>query len=146
MKRVIGLDLGTRTCGIAISDTLGIPHGYDNFRFLDGAYKQCLAHVIEVLHKEGVSEVALGYPLNMDGSEGERAQSCARFKDELLALDSTLKIELVDERMTTMMATKRLLEADLSRGKRHQVIDQQSAVVILESYLERKENQNDRDQ
>jgi putative Holliday junction resolvase len=140
VKRILGLDLGTRTCGIAISDTLGIAHGYENFRFLDGAYKQCLAHIMEVLKKEDVHEIALGYPLNMDGSAGERAESCARFKQELLGLDPTLKIELVDERMTTMIATKRLLEADLSRRKRHAVIDQQSAVVILESYLEAKEN------
>lgn len=143
MKRIIGLDLGTRTCGIAISDTLGIAHGYENFRFLDGAYKQCLSHIMEVLKKEDVHEIALGYPLNMNGTVGERAESCARFKEELLALDPTLKIELVDERMTTMIATKRLLEADLSRAKRHAVIDQQSAVVILESYLEAKENNHD---
>lgn len=139
MNKVIGLDLGTRTCGIAISDVLGIAHGYENFRFTDGAYKQCLSHIMEVLKKENVHEVALGYPLNMDGSKGERAESCERFKEELLALDTTLKITLVDERMTTMIATKRLLEADLSRKKRHDVIDQQSAVVILESYLQAKE-------
>jgi putative holliday junction resolvase len=143
VNRVIGLDLGTRTCGIAISDTLGIAHGYENYRFTDSAYKQAIAHVIEVLHLEKVNEVALGYPLNMDGSAGERAESCARFKEELLAVDPSLKITLVDERMTTMIATKRLLEADLSRNKRHQVIDQQSAVVILESYLEAKENSHD---
>ena len=138
MNRTIGLDLGTRTCGIAISDSLGIVHGYENFRFTDGAYKQCLAHVIEILHNERVSEVALGYPLNMNGTEGPRAESCKRFKEELLEVDSTLKITLVDERMTTIIATKRLLEVDLSREKRHKVIDQQSAVVILESYLEAK--------
>jgi putative Holliday junction resolvase len=143
VKRIIGLDLGTRTCGIAISDTLGIAHGYENFRFLDSAYKQCLSHIMEVLQKEDVHEIALGYPLNMNGTVGERAESCVRFKEELLALDPTLKIELVDERMTTMIATKRLLEADLSRAKRHAVIDQQSAVVILESYLEAKENSHD---
>jgi putative Holliday junction resolvase len=98
---------------------------------------------MEVLQKEDVHEIALGYPLNMNGTVGERAESCVRFKEELLALDPTLKIELVDERMTTMIATKRLLEADLSRAKRHAVIDQQSAVVILESYLEAKENSHD---
>lgn len=139
MEKVIGLDLGTRTCGIALSDSLGIAHPYEEFRFQEGAYRQCLSHIMEVLTKEKVHEIALGYPLNMDGTVGERAKSSERFKEELLELDPTLKIELVDERMTTIMATKSLLEADLSRNKRHQVIDQQSAVIILSSYLERKE-------
>lgn len=138
MKKVVGLDLGTRSCGIAISDTLGIAHPREEFRFLEGAYKQCLAHVLELLQKEGVKEVALGYPLNMDGSAGESAHRSERFKDELLALDPTLQITLVDERLTTVMASRRLLEADLSRSKRHGVIDQQAAQVILESYLDQK--------
>ena len=141
-NRVIGLDLGTRTCGIAISDVLGIVHGYENFRFQEGAYKQCLAHIKEVLEKEDINEVAIGYPLNMDGSVGERALSCARFKDQLKELIPSLKITLVDERMTTIIATNRLLEADLSRNKRHKVIDQQAAVVILESYLNMEDKHN----
>lgn len=135
MKKAVGLDLGTKTCGIAISDTLGIAHPREEFRFVEGAYRQCLSHVIDFLHKEGVIEVALGYPLNMNGSAGESAHRSERFKSELLEIDPTLKITLVDERLTTVMASRRLLEADLSRKKRHGVIDQQAAVVILESYL-----------
>lgn len=139
MNRILGLDLGTRTLGIAISDTLGIAHGYEEFRFLEGAYRQALKHVIEVCKKENINEIALGYPLNMDGSEGEKALSCKRFMNSLLEASPNLKISLVDERMTTIIATKRLLEADLSRSKRHKVIDKQAAVVILESYLSKKE-------
>lgn len=138
MKRVIGLDLGTRSCGIAISDSLGIAHPREEFRFLEGAYRQCLAHVMEILKKEDIHEVALGYPLNMDGSAGESAHRSERFKEELLEIDPQLEVSLVDERLTTVMATRRLLEADLSRGKRHAVIDQQAAQVILESYLNAK--------
>ena len=78
----------------------------------------------------------------MDGSEGEKALSSKRFKNSLLEVNPNLKISLVDERMTTIIATKRLLEADLSRNKRHKVIDKQAAVVILESYLQRKEFEN----
>jgi putative Holliday junction resolvase len=135
MEKVLGLDLGSRSCGIAISDSLGIAHGREEFRFLDGAYKQCLKHILEYANNEKVKTIALGYPLNMDGSAGESAQRSERFKDELLAEDPTLKVVLVDERLTTVMATHQLLEADLSRAKRHKVIDQQSAVIILESYL-----------
>lgn len=139
MNKILGLDLGTRTLGIALSDTLGIAHGYEEFRFLEGAYRQALKHVLEVCEKEKVNEIALGYPLNMDGSEGEKALSSKRFMNSLLEANPNLKISLVDERMTTIIATKRLLEADLSRSKRHKVIDKQAAVVILESYLSKKE-------
>ena len=142
MNKVLGLDLGTRTLGIAISDVLGIAHGYEEFRFLEGAYKQAIKRVLEVCEKEKVTEIALGYPLNMDGSEGEKALSSKRFKNSLLEVNPNLKISLVDERMTTIIATKRLLEADVSRNKRHKVIDKQAAVVILESYLQRKEFEN----
>ena len=134
----MGLDLGTRSCGIAISDTLGIAHPKEEFRFLEGAYRQCLAHLAELLKKEDIHEIALGYPLNMDGTAGESAKRSERFKAELLEMDPTLSVSLVDERLTTVMASRRLLEADLSRGKRHAVIDQQAAQVILESYLNQK--------
>jgi len=138
VKKVMGLDLGTRSCGIAISDTLGIAHPKEEFRFLEGAYRQCLAHLAELLKKEDIHEIALGYPLNMDGSVGESAKRSERFKAELLEMDPALSVTLVDERLTTVMASRRLLEADLSRGKRHAVIDQQAAQVILESYLNQK--------
>ena len=134
----MGLDLGTRSCGIAISDVLGIAHPKEEFRFLEGAYRQCLAHLAEILKKEDIHEIALGYPLNMDGTAGSSAERSERFKAELLALDPSLSVTLVDERLTTVMASRRLLEADLSRGKRHAVIDQQAAQVILESYLNQK--------
>lgn len=135
MKKVLGLDLGSRTCGIAISDVLGIAHGRENYRFIEGAYRQVLAYILEYLKKENVSVVALGYPLNMDGTKGDSATRSERFKESLLEADPNLKVFLVDERLTTVMANRSMLEADISRGKRHKVIDQQSAVIILESFL-----------
>lgn len=136
MSKVFGLDLGTTTLGVAISDTNGIfAYGYEQFRFEPGNYKKALNHVIEICHKEDVKEIALGLPLHMNGDVGERAQSSMRFKLELESLDSSLEIHLVDERMSTMLANSRLLEADISRKKRKAVIDKMSAVVILETYL-----------
>lgn len=136
MKKILGLDLGTKTLGIAISDSLGIAaHGYENFSFEFGNYKKARERVIEIVEKEGIEEIALGYPLHMSGETSDRSNSCLRFKDDLLALKPDLKINMVDERLTTVMATKRLLEADLSRKKRKEVIDMMSAVVILESYM-----------
>lgn len=141
MNRIMGLDLGTKTLGIAISDALGIAaHGYENFRFSEKAYQQAIAHVVTLLKKESINEVALGLALNMDGSESNSSKAARIFKDELLKHLPNLKIEMVDERMTTMQANKILLEADLSRAKRKQVIDMESAVMILETYLARKKN------
>lgn len=135
MKKIIGLDLGTKTLGIAISDALGIAHGYENFNFEFGNYKKAREHVLELAKKESIDEIALGYPLHMSGEESERSKSTRKFKDDLLKENPNLKIVLVDERMTTIIANNRLLEANLSAKKRKEVIDKMSAVVILESYL-----------
>ncbi len=136
MSKVLGLDLGTRTLGIAISDnSRWYAHGLENFTFEPGNYKKALEHVIEICKKENIIEIALGLPLNMNGTMSERAESSMRFKGQLEELNPELKITMIDERWTTKIATNRLLEANLSRGKRKKVIDQQAAVVILESYL-----------
>lgn len=136
MGKVIGLDLGSRTLGIAMSDaSRWYAYGVENFRFEEGNYKKAAEHVIELVKKEGINEICLGLPLNMNGSMSPRAESALRFKDELLELNPNLIIEMVDERWTTKIATNRLLEANLSRNKRKKVIDQQAAVVILETYL-----------
>lgn len=139
MKKILGLDLGTKTLGIAISDSLGIAaHGYENFTFEFGNYKKARERVLEIVAKEGIEEIALGLPLHMSGELSPRAESSKRFRDDLLKENSSLKIEMVDERMTTIIANNRLLEADLSRKKRKEVIDEMSAVVILESYMARR--------
>ena len=138
MSKVLGLDLGTKTLGIAISDSLRIAaHGYENFTFETGNYKKARERVLEVCQKEGVTEIALGLPLHMSGEESERSKSSLRFRDDLLKENPSLQITMIDERMTTIIANNRLLEANLSREKRKAVIDKMSAVVILESYLAR---------
>lgn len=141
MKRILGLDLGVKTLGIAVSDALGLAaHGYENFRFSEKAYQQAIAHTLEILNKEKIDEVALGLALNMNGTESDSSQAARKFKEELLKHNPNLKIELIDERMSTIQATRLLLEADLSRAKRKKVIDMTSAVMILETYLRKKEN------
>lgn len=138
MSKALGLDLGTRTLGIAMSDnSRWYAHGVENFRFEEGNYQKAIEHVVELCAKEGIIDIALGLPLNMNGSQGEAAERCLKFKDLLLAANPNFKVEMIDERLTTVMANKRLLEADLSRNKRKQVIDQQAAVVILESFIAR---------
>ena len=132
MSKALGLDLGTRTLGIAESDSAGwYAYGIETFRFNEGNYKAAIQRVIEIAKKDNIEEIALGLPLNMNGTKGERAESCLRFKDQLLEANPNFKIRMIDERMTTMIA-------NLSRNKRKKVIDQQAAVVILESYLARR--------
>jgi putative Holliday junction resolvase len=136
MGKVLGLDLGTRSLGIAISDSIGmIAYGYENFRFEPGNYKAAREHLFRVIDQEHIQEIALGLPLHMSGDMSERATSCLRFKDDLLQERPQLKIVMVDERMTTMIAQKRMIEANVRREKRREVIDKMAAVVILETYL-----------
>ena len=90
----------------------------------------------DAIKKENIEEIALGYPLHMSGEVSPRAESSKRFKEDLEKDNPNLKIALVDERLTTVIAHKRLMEADLSRNKRKEVIDMMSAVVILETYLQ----------
>jgi putative holliday junction resolvase len=136
VKRVAGFDLGEASLGIAVSDGLGIVHPREEFRFPRKAYRRAIAHAIEFLHREGISEVALGYPYNMDGTTGESAMRSSRFKDELLAEDASLQIHLVDERLTTVEAEGYLEESGITDWREQKAhIDEEAACVILESYL-----------
>ncbi|MCQ2792300.1 MAG: Holliday junction resolvase RuvX [Bacilli bacterium] len=141
MNKILAFDLGSRTLGIAVSDSLGIAaHGLENFRFPEGGYQAAIAHALEIINREHISELVIGLALNMNGEESKSSQASRIFKEELLKRNANLKITMVDERLTTKLATQRLLEADLSREKRKKVIDMQSAVVILETYMEMKKN------
>ena len=136
--KVLGLDLGTTTLGIAMLSENGYIHGIENFRFSVGYYKLARERVIYYLDKEGINDVVLGYPLNMDASEGSRAKSVTRFKDDLLKERPGLNIILIDERLSTVEAHERLKEMGYSIEKRKEIIDMVSAVIILENYQARK--------
>lgn len=141
MKKIIGLDLGTKTLGIAISDKLHIAaYGYENFKFPFLDDETALNHLFNILEKEDVNEMCLGLPLHMSGESSPSSKRALEFRDKILARNPNLKVEMIDERLTTVIANKRLLEADLSRKKRKNVIDKMAAVVILESYLQRRKN------
>ena len=136
--RVLGLDLGSRTIGIAISDALGIiASGVETYRFEDDRYDLALKRVIEVSKERKVEKIVLGYPKHMNGDIGEKAKLCEDFK-KMIEEYLNLEVILVDERWTTKLANNRLLEADISRKKRKQVIDKMAAVVILQNYLDSK--------
>ena len=122
MEKILGLDLGSRTCGIAMSDALGmIAHGVETYRFEENNYKS--------------AAIVLGLPKHMNGDLGERAQISMAFKERLEKM-MDVEVVLIDERLTTVMAQNQLIFADVSRKKRKKVIDKMAAVQILQGYLD----------
>lgn len=133
--KILGLDLGSKTLGIALSDALGLTaQGIETFVFTDNNYQLALERVQEIVRKEKVERIVLGYPKHMNGTIGVRGQISEEFARKIREL---LQIEVIlwDERMTTMEAEKILISANISRQKRKKVIDKMAAVVILQSYL-----------
>lgn len=135
--RYLGLDLGTKTLGLALSDKLGIVATfYKNITYKD--INELITEIKEIIEKEKVESLVLGLPKNMNNSLGERAEETIKFK-ELLEKETKKEVHLEDERLTTKVAESILINADVSRKKRKKVIDGLSAVVILQSFLDRKD-------
>ena len=140
MEKYIGLDLGTVTLGVATSDVLGFVHGLETFRFQKEAYSQARKYVHDLVVKTGIKNIVIGLPINMDGSQGFRAQSSIKFKDDLLNEDPSLKIELVDERLTSVSAHRTLSELNISSRDHKKTVDRVAACEILDFYLRMKGN------
>ena len=137
MERILGLDLGSRTCGIAISDELGLlAHGIETYRFPENAYKKCAYKIKSVVEEYHIHTIVLGLPKHMNGDLGERAQISIDFKERLEKM-MDVQVILEDERLTTVIATNNLLFGDVSRKTRKQVVDKMAAVEILQGYLDR---------
>ncbi len=135
--RYLGLDLGAKKLGVAISDKLGtIASFYDSLKVL--SEDDMLEKVLAIIEKENIDKVIIGYPKNMDNSEGFRAKETEEFKKKLEKSFSG-EIILEDERLTTKISEDILIKGNMSRSKRKKVIDGVSAVVILQSYLDRRE-------
>lgn len=133
--RKLGLDLGTKTIGVAISDELGwTAQGIETVQ-RDRNIDKDLERLQQIITEYDVSEIVLGYPKNMDGTIGERGQASEDFA-ELLTSRFHLPVQLWDERLTTVAAERILLDADVSRKKRKEIIDKLAAVIILQSYLD----------
>jgi putative Holliday junction resolvase len=136
--KYIGLDLGSRTLGVAISDETGfLARAYDTFRFKDDNYEAAINYTIDVCQKENVSEVVLGLPKHMNGDAGIRADISVSFKEEI-EKRSNIKVYLEDERLTTIIVDKAMIEGNIRRDKRRQKKDELAAVVILQGFLDRK--------
>lgn len=134
--RVIGLDLGSKTVGIAVSDFLGIiANPIGTLRINENDLNQALELVKNVVKEQQAEKIVLGLPKNMDGSIGFQAQYCLDFK-EMLEKEIKLPVIMIDERMTSKMANNTMLKADMSRNKRKQNVDKIAATIILQSYLD----------
>ena len=137
MERIMGLDLGSRTLGIAVSDPLGmIARTVETFRFDPDDYDAACSRAVQLAKELGAVKFVLGLPKHMN-DVGIRGQISLDFKAKLEA-ESGLPVILQDERLTTAAAERILISADVSRKKRKAVIDQMAAVQILQSYLDQK--------
>ncbi len=134
--RYLGLDLGTKTLGIAISDSLGmIANPLTTLKY--DTYEDLLEKLNDIIQEYDIAGIALGLPKNMDNSMGFASRRSLEFK-EFLEKNIDIEITLVDERLSTVEAEKYLLSADMSRKKRKQHIDAVAASVILNTYLRMK--------
>ncbi len=134
--RILALDMGEKNIGVAVSDPLEITaQGVTVIR--RSSIKKDLARLRELIQEYAVEKIVLGYPLNMDGSAGEKAREILVLKEKL-ANTFSLPVVIWDERLTTVAAQRTLLDAGLRRAHRKKVIDKVAAVLILESYMQSK--------
>lgn len=136
--KTLGLDLGSKTLGIAMSDALGMmAHGIETFTFKTEHYKHAVEYVTEIIEKENISTVVLGLPKNMNNTIGERGEISRRFAKKVE--DATgVQVILWDERMTTLQVERVLIDGGVRREKRKKHVDKLAATVILQSYLDSK--------
>ncbi|UXU85031.1 Holliday junction resolvase RuvX [Mammaliicoccus sciuri] len=136
-KRIIGLDVGSKTIGVAVSDAMGwTAQGIDTLRINEENEDFGIDQLIKIIDEYDVDTVIIGLPKNMNNSIGPRGEASIQFKDLLQQERPELKMVMWDERLSTVGAERTLLEADVSRKKRKKVIDKMAAVFILQGYLD----------
>lgn len=133
--RYIGLDLGTKTLGISISNGF-VASWYKTLKH-DSEYEKIAHEVSELVENEKIDKIVLGYPKNMNNTIGERASITLEFKKMLEDLTDK-EVILEDERLTSKLANDVLINADTSRKKRKEKVDGMASVIILQSYLDRR--------
>ncbi|RWZ59990.1 Holliday junction resolvase RuvX [Halobacillus fulvus] len=138
MKK-IGLDVGEKTVGIAISDALGwTAQGLTTLRWDENDYGTIREPLREIIQEHDVTEAVVGFPKNMNGTVGPRGEASQKFA-AWMEKEYKVTSHLWDERLTTMAAERVLIDADVSRKKRKKVIDKMAAVMILQSYMDAKQ-------
>ena len=140
--RIMGLDFGSKTVGVAISDQLLLTAQGKEIIRRERADKlrQTLARIETLITENEIDRIVLGCPKNMDGSEGERVEKTKVFQ-EMLERRTGLEVVLWDERLTTVAADRYMMEAGIRRENRRQYVDEIAAVFILQGYLDYLRNQ-----
>ena len=135
--RIMGLDYGSKTVGVAISDPLGLTaQGIETiYRKDENKLRQTLARIEELAEEYGVEKIVLGFPKHMNNDIGERAKKSLEFK-EMLERRTNLPVIMQDERMTTVEAERTLIESNVRRENRKKYVDKIAAVFILQGYLD----------
>ena len=136
--RTMGLDVGSRTVGVAVSDAFGwTAQGIETVKINEDEGEFGIERIQQLVKEHNVTQFVVGFPKNMNNTVGPRGEASQRYK-ELLEETFGFPVVLWDERLTTMAAERMLIEADVSRKKRKQVIDKMAAVMILQGYLDSK--------
>ncbi len=136
--RIMSLDVGNRTIGVAVSDHMKlIANGVETIK--RAGVEQDFYRLDQLIKENHVSTVVIGYPKNMNGTIGERAQISENFAVEMRRRFPDIQTVLWDERLSTVAAEKVLIDADVRRSKRKKVIDKLAAVVILQNYLDSRQ-------
>ena len=144
--RIIGLDFGSKTVGVAVSDELLITaQGIEIVRRKsENKLRQTLARIEELIKEYNVEKIVLGFPKNMNNSEGERCEKTLEFK-EMLERRTGLTVELWDERLTTVAADNLMMEAGIRRENRKEYVDQIASSFILQGYLDYLQNEKNQE-
>ena len=139
--RYLGLDLGSKTLGISISDTTNtIASVYTTLRFNEDNNLDTLDELKKIIEENNITTLVLGLPKNMNNTLGPRALITLEYKEKL---EQELNIEVIlyDERLTSVISNNVLIDADISRKKRKKKVDGMAAVIILQGYLDRRNNE-----
>ncbi len=142
--RILGLDYGDKTVGVAVSDVFGwTAQGLETIkRNNPNEHKQSLSRLAEIINDYNVEKIVLGYPKNMDGTEGERCKKTLEYKKHIENRFNKIPVVLWDERLSTVSAQNFLHEANWNTKKSKGVIDKMAAVVILQNYLNSIKEEN----
>src|SRR5690625_1840670 len=136
--KILGLDVGSKTIGVAVSDPFGwTAQGITTLKWNENIIDSADLQLKKIINEHDVSKAVVGLPKNMDGSIGERGEATKKFARHFEATHNIPTV-LWDERLSTIAADRTLLEADLSRRRRKEVIDKIAAVMILQTYIDLK--------
>ncbi len=138
--RYLGIDLGSKTVGLAMSDTtLTIASTYKTIFFKDEDYNSTINEIKDIIKEYNITKIILGLPKNMNNTLGERAEITLKYK-ELLEKSTDLPVIMFDERLTSVISNSILIEADISRKKRKKKVESIAAQIILQDYLNKEKN------